>query len=353
MVPSQHVTSQNCVLRTAFVACIACACRPAPAQPPQHDGEAIDSSVVASANDSGTAVATIDASPLVARGPGFPEPGPWASFYGTAAQMGDVAKVAATYRVLDIDADPQDDGEGNFTDAQIMALRANGHNRVLSYLDLGSCEKFRTYWSHAPAPLKPCNKLPQLGSYEGYPDEVWMDLGDPGYQALVVEHVAARIAARKVDGFYLDNLELVEHDANDKNGPCNASCRQGGLDLVRKLRERFPDLLLVMQNATGEVTRTGVTGGAPFPALLDGIAHEEVFAPDYDSNAERELLAWQALGLRSRDGKPFWIAVVDYVGSCKNKEKADNAFGKSKARGFAHYASDASSGQKVVCYWDR
>jgi len=300
-----------------------------------------------------TMASSIDASTSTTLGPGFTAAGPWASFYGEAEKMGDLSKVAATFRVLDIDADPQDDFEGNFTDAELARLRAGGKNKVLSYLNLGSCETFRTYWSKAPSPYKPCKQLKQLGGYDGYPDEIWMDLGDLDYQALMVEHVAARIAARKVDGFYLDNLELVEHTARDKNGPCSASCRQGGLDLVRKLRERYPDLLLVMQNATSDVTRTGTTGGKPFPTLLDGIAHEEVFAPTPDGTAEKELLAWQAMGLKSRDGRPFWIAALDYVGSCKNKDKADQAFAKSQSRGFAHYASDASSGQKVICYWGR
>ena len=39
--------------------------------------------------------------------------------------------------------------------------------------------------------------------------------------------------------------------------------------LVKRLRDTFPDLLLVMQNATGPVTREGRAGGLAFPLLLD------------------------------------------------------------------------------------
>jgi len=172
------------------------------------------------------------------------------------------------------------------------------------------------------------------------------------YQALILEHVSARIAARPVDGFYLDNLEIVEHGSRERNGPCNEHCARGGLELVRKLRERYPKMLLVMQNATGEVTRAAPLGNVPFPMLLDGIAHEEVYAPEYDASAERELLAWQAMSLHNSAGRSLWIATVDYVGSCKATDKARAALSRSASHGFSPYVSDASAGQKVVCFWD-
>ena len=294
------------------------------------------------APDDGTARVTL--------GPGFPESGPWVSFYGKAVEMGDLRHVARTYRIINIDADP---GLGNFTKAEIAELRAGGQNRVLSYLNLGACEKFRTYWSKAPQGLQSCaaNTAAQRGAYHGYPDEIWMDVSNADYQALILEHVAPRLAAA-VDGFYLDNLEIVEHSPASTNGPCSAACSQGGLDLVRMLREAFPKHLIVMQNATSDVTRLGKTGGIPFPLLLDGVAHEEVYAPRYDESAEAELLAWRAMRLSNRGQRPFWIGVEDYVGSCRNTNAARTTATRAKARGFSPYASDESSGQRTVCFWD-
>lgn len=293
------------------------------------------------------------ASVLAGSGPGFPVGGPWVAFYGTAAQMGDLDRVARTFRIIDIDVDPTADGVGNFSDAQIRALKDDGHNRVLSYLNLGSCERFRTYWSNAPDGFVPCgvNREAWLGLYEGYPDEVWMNPANPAYQRLILEHVAPRLAARGIDGFYLDNLEVVEHADPSEAGWCSAECRQGGLDLVRRLRQRFPNLLLVMQNAAGDVTRLGTTGGVPFPTLLDGIAHEEVYSPTRDETAERQLLLWQALHLTSKQGYPLFIGVEDYVGSCSRTDAAHTAYDKSRAHGFSPYVSDASNSQKVVCFW--
>jgi cysteinyl-tRNA synthetase len=256
--------------------------------------------------------------------------------------MGDLGRVAAEFRVINLDADPD---TGNFTPAQLAVLKAGGRNRVISYLNLGSCETWRGYWNTAPAGLVPCSKntAAHLGAYQGYHDEIWMNPGDPAYQALILEHVATRLAAQGVDGFFLDNLEILEHPN------CDPSCVQGGLDLVRKLRERFPGLLLVMQNATSDVTRLGTTGGVPFVTLLDGISREEVYAPTYDPFAEAQLLAWKAMGLWP--GHRFWIATEDYVGSCANAVDAQAVFLRSRAHGFSPYVTDASAGQQVVCYW--
>jgi len=282
-------------------------------------------------------------------GRGFPLVAPWVSFYGPAGQIGGLDKAASTFRILNIDADP---GVGNFTPEQVTQLKAGGKNRVISYLNLGAMESFRTYWTQVPAGFVSgkANTAARLSPYAGYPDESWIDLSNPDYQHLVLDYIAPRLVAQGVDGFFLDNLELVEHGPQDKNGPCSPACRQGGLDLVRRLREKYPNLLIVMQNATGDVTRLGTTAGVSFPSLLDGISHEEVYTPVPDDQSIQELKAWSALKLHP-GGQPFWIATEDYVGSCDNSGAALKAYTASRAQGFSPYASDASAGQQGVCYW--
>ena len=281
---------------------------------------------------------------------GAPDAGPptrWAAFYGSATQMGDLDRAASTFALLDVDADPD---AATFTAFQISALKAHGA-RVLSYFNLGSCEHYRSYWNASPAGFVSCgaNTRAQLGPYKGYPDETWMNPGDPDYQALMIDYVAPRLIAAGVDGFFFDNLEIVEHGPADL-APCDAACAQGGLDLVYRLRAKYPDSFFLMQNATSDLTRLGLTHGVAFPSLLDGISHEEVYAPSFDALAEEQLLAWQALHLSPR-GRPLWISTEDYVGSCGNAPAASQAFGRSRARGFIPYANDASAGQKVLCYW--
>lgn len=276
---------------------------------------------------------------------------PWLSFYGSAQQAGDLDRVAATFRLIDIDADPD---SGNFTPAQIRTLKAGGRNTVLSYLNVGSCERSRRYFRRAPPGLVPCgrNRAAQLGAYSGYPDEIWMNPANPDVQRLLLEHVAPRLAATGVDGFYLDNLEIVEHGASGKGtgGPCDRACVAGALMLVARLRQAFPDLVIVMQNATGATTREAVVAGVPFPRLLDGISREEVYAPRYDRDAEVELVAWKKLGL-STDGSPFSITTLDYVGNCRDRRRTSGVYARSRANGFSPYATISSANQDRVCDW--
>ena len=55
-------------------------------------------------------------------GPGFPVAGPWMTYYGDASGL-DLNRAASTYRIMDIDLDP---GTGNFTAANVAALKNNG-----------------------------------------------------------------------------------------------------------------------------------------------------------------------------------------------------------------------------------
>ena len=119
-------------------------------------------------------------------GRGFPTGFPWVSFYGPGDML-DLAKVASTFRVINIDADP--DG-GNFTAAQITTLKAGGQNRVISYLNVGSCEDFRSYWDTDPPGHKSCMSSGALTApYDGYPDEMWADLSNTAYRDLIVNYV--------------------------------------------------------------------------------------------------------------------------------------------------------------------
>ncbi len=280
---------------------------------------------------------------------GIPDNAPWLSFYGTARQMGDLRRVAAGFRLINIDADP---AIGNFTRADIAVLRAGGRNTVLSYLNVGACERDRSYWRTAPTGFVPCgeNRAAQIAPYPRYPKEVWMNPGNADYRRLIVEHVASRLAATGVDGFFLDNLEIIEHGAHDEDAPCDTTCTRGGLMLVAQLRQRFPDLVLVMQNATSLATRAAHVNGVPFPSLLDGVSREETYAPKYDREAESDLLAWQALRLRP-NGRPFSITTEDYVGSCAQQARARRVYAKSRERGFSPYATISSANQDSVCYW--
>lgn len=281
---------------------------------------------------------------------GFPVAGPWVSWYGPADGV-DLDKVASTFRIINIDVDPD---TSNFTDVDIQTLRAGGQNRVISYMNVGACESYRSYYSDAPPGHASCESSGALTTVYSpeYPDEMWANLASPEYRDLIVNHVAARLEARGVDGFFLDNMEVVEHGAGAASGPCDDACSQGGLDLVWELRERFPDRLIVMQNATSDVTRLGTSHGAPYPPLLDGISHEEVYSNGGDAEARDEMLAWIGMDLTVNE-RPFWVAAEDYVGACDadSKAAADAIYTQAAADGISEYVTDESGSQLAPCFW--
>lgn len=279
-------------------------------------------------------------------GRGFAESGPWLTYYGDADTMGDLAAVAARFRIINLDADP---GAENFTATQVATLRANGRNRVLSYLNVGAVEDFRSYWSQVP-------QAGILGSYPGYPDERWMDPANAAWRELLLGTIVPALVAQGVDGFFLDNLEVLSHPTTA------ATSRQAGLDLIGALRDRYPNMLIVLQNGTGPVTRAGtLTDGRAFAALLDGVSHESVFTqPDDAADAEQEinrietdgvvlaeLRAWRDLGLRP-GGRPLLVGISEYVNGYDQAANAARARKLGEAEGFTTIVADRSGGQQEV-----
>ena len=96
----------------------------------------------AGGHGTGGASGGMGAGGATAAGRGFPVGQPWVAFYGSPTSSLDLARVAAAFRIIDIDADP----DVGFTTAQIAQLRSAGQNRVISYMNVGACENFRSYW---------------------------------------------------------------------------------------------------------------------------------------------------------------------------------------------------------------
>lgn len=86
-----------------------------------------------------------------------------------------------------------------YTAEQIAQLHAAGQT-VYTYLNIGSVENFRDYYE-VYEPLT-------LGVYEDWPDERWVDVSQPEWQRFVVDTLAASLAEKGVDGFFIDNADV-------------------------------------------------------------------------------------------------------------------------------------------------
>ena len=96
----------------------------------------------------------------------------------------------------------------NASEINQLKVKANGGKRlVLSYMSIGSAEKYRYYWKedwklHKPRWLKK--------PYEGYEDEIWVKYWKQDWQDIIYGNDASytkKILDAGFDGVYLDNVE--------------------------------------------------------------------------------------------------------------------------------------------------
>jgi cysteinyl-tRNA synthetase len=273
---------------------------------------------------------------------------PYLAFRGRAGQMGDLGRVASTYRLIAVDAEPV---HKKFTREELAALRGpEGKNIVLGIVDVGFCDRTQFYWKSAPDELLSCasNLLGQIGARKDHPQQVWMRVDDPDYQSLIVEYVAPRIAKSGVDGFLLDGLELLDRPDDDPEAPCDSDCVNGAIDLLTALRKEFPDMVVVMNGGFSKEVREAM-GRDRIPFLLDGIVAEEVYTPSYDAQKEADLSDWR--GQRKVNGRPFAVITQDYVDGCDDTASAQKIFATSRSHGFSPAVSPSPTGRARVCSW--
>lgn len=85
-----------------------------------------------------------------------------------------------------------------FTKNDIELLHQNG-TRVYTYLNIGSIENFREYYTAY-------EKL-TIDRYENWDEEKWVDVSDPDWQKFI-EQLSQELFEKGVDGFFIDNCDV-------------------------------------------------------------------------------------------------------------------------------------------------
>lgn len=85
-----------------------------------------------------------------------------------------------------------------FNKRDIELLHQNG-TRVYTYLNIGSIENFREYYTTY-------EKL-TIGRYEHWDEEKWVDVADPDWQKFM-EQLSQELFEKGVDGFFIDNCDV-------------------------------------------------------------------------------------------------------------------------------------------------
>jgi cysteinyl-tRNA synthetase len=253
----------------------------------------------------------------------------WVSYYGYVGTTGDqTMQSLARFDLIDVDLES---GAGNFTNAtQAVAWWHQQGNVVLSYLNVGACETFRSYWSQC--------KQYVLGPYQGYPGEYWMNVTDPGYQNLIVNTVAPELAATGADGFYLDNLDIYQQQFK---GITTGQLKQGIATILDGLRQEYPNLLLVAQNGVYSPTDnvlfyTDPNTGEQVYQYVDGESHEDVNSYPPPQRA----VVYSTLEQLRSDGR--FIFLLDYP---PNLATAQVDFQRTICHNFLPYDSTLSLNQ--------
>jgi uncharacterized protein (TIGR01370 family) len=224
----------------------------------------------------------------------------WAPVFGDA----DVATLDS-YDLVVVDGLGDEHG-AQLSRTSLAPLHASGA-LVLSYLSVGTVEKWRLYARQVPSSWT-------LAEVEEWPDERYVDARERGWQQ-IMETQARHLERRGFDGLYLDNLDVAEDFP---------ATRAGLTQLVKRLRTAVPDMLLVAQN--------GLAIADELP--IDAIAHEDVFGrwdDGYRASTPDETAAIVG-GLRRMRARGLPVLTLDYA--TPRSDTAREAVARSRAEGF-------------------
>ena len=148
-----------------------------------------------------------------------------------------------------------------FQEKQIRELHAAGKT-VYGYLNIGAIEQYRPYYERF--------RKATLGVYGDWPNERWIDVSNPRWQAFVVKILGKQYADMGLDGFFLDNADVYYHYPTEETF-------QGLCAILKGLKAYGVPLLI--NGGDDFVTRCMNEGIAS--SLFDGINQETVFTTIY------------------------------------------------------------------------
>ena len=105
-------------------------------------------------------------------------------------------QLTKSYQTLVLDAT-------NLDKSDIKQLHSKSH-QVFAYLNVGALETSNSFYrDFKDLIFKP---------YDNWPDEYWLDVTDSAWQDFLVHQLAQSLKDKGVDGLFLDNLDVYDHD---------------------------------------------------------------------------------------------------------------------------------------------
>lgn len=145
-----------------------------------------------------------------------------------------------------------------FSKEEILKLKKH-KIKVYSYINIGSIEKFRPYYSKF--------KHLALGHYENWDDEKWINVADNSWQNFISNKLAPQLLKKGISGFFVDNCDVYY------NFPKKA-IYSGLIHLLKALRNK--NTPVIINGGDTFVTKYSHTHKNLKP-ILTGINQECVF----------------------------------------------------------------------------
>lgn len=177
----------------------------------------------------------------------FPEVYNWKISLDHSIKGSDIKKYKS-YKLLVIDAQ-------NYSAEEVKALKDAGHT-VYSYLNIGSVESNRSYYNKF--------KSLKLKTYQNWEDEYWVDVSKAKWRDFVINKLAASMAGKGVDGFWVDNTDVYEYNKKSR-------IYKGLVAILTRLRAFNKDVVL---NGGDQFVTPLIKNGKK--NLIDGVVQEEV-----------------------------------------------------------------------------
>lgn len=157
-----------------------------------------------------------------------------------------------------------------FSKEEILKLKKH-KIKVYSYINIGSIEKFRPYYSKF--------KHLALGHYENWDEERWINVADNSWQNFISNKLAPQLLKKGISGFFVDNCDVYY------NYP-KKSIYSGLIHLLKALRKKNTSVII---NGGDTFISKYMLSHKNLKSILTGINQECVFtAIDFDHNTTIE-----------------------------------------------------------------
>ena len=194
-----------------------------------------------------------------------------------------------------------------FSKDDIKKLHNNKNKEVLSYLNIGSIEKFRDDFKY----YKNIISAP----YENWEDEYWVDITADKWQKRIAD-IAYKLDEKGIDGFFLDNADVYYHYKNDK-------VYDALIAILEELKQYDKKVII---NGGDEFVKEFIKQGEDI-SLISGINQESVLTKiDFKNNRflpqDKNTKKYFKDYLKLCKSKGFEIFILEYI---KGNKKINNA----------------------------